>query len=111
MSDGTSDENESGSGDFDDDNTTYLHASVQQSPRSRKRKSTNGDEPDDITTARSQSSVPTRKSPKGEIIMTWQEIQGSFHLPLTRAAKELGVCDTVLKQQCRKLVREYHMAT
>jgi len=35
--------------------------------------------------------------------ISWHEIRNVFHLPLSEASKEMGVCDTVLKQHCRKL--------
>jgi len=46
--------------------------------------------------------VYRRKRMNGETI-SWDEIRCAFHLPLSRASKEIGVCDTVLKQHCRKL--------
>lgn len=39
---------------------------------------------------------PSKKRPSRE------EIESKFHLPLSEAAKELGICRTLLKRTCRK---------
>lgn len=47
---------------------------------------------------------PSHPSPEGARgrILTYHDLARCFHLPINTAARELGVCVTALKKQCRK---------
>lgn len=47
------------------------------------------------------SSHPSQEGARGRIL-AYQDLARCFHLPINTAARELGVCVTALKKQCRK---------